>query len=224
MGKTVITGALTAAMRARGIHVGAMKPVASGAVKSASTLISEDASFLMHAAQMPEEERRLVNPYCLEHPLAPLVAAELAHVSMDKDRILQAFHALQQNYPMILVEGVGGISVPLGRGYLVSDMAAEMELPLIIVARPGLGTLNHTVLTVEYARQKGLTVLGVILNKWSGQPDNLVEQTNVDLIAALTGLPVIGRFPALSSLRTNNLVEAANQSIELDYILEKAGV
>lgn len=227
IGKTVITGAIAAALKRRGLPVGVMKPVASGGVRRAGAagLVGEDASFLMAAAGLGEEERSLVNPVCLEPALTPRVAAEQTGVKIDLAVFRQAFDRLRARFSPVLVEGVGGITAPIWQKYLVADMMRDFALPVVVVAHPRLGAINHTVLTVAYARSRGIKVVGVILNGWEEKSAGVLEKTNAALISELTGTPIIGRFPHLETVsvprcQTDGLAQAAEAHIDLDYLLK----
>jgi dethiobiotin synthetase len=194
IGKTVIAGGLAAALKTAGVDVGVMKPIASGGVERKGRVVSEDALFLKSAAQV-DDALDLINPICLRHPLAPSVAAELEGVSIDLRQIDEAFAELRQRHEFIVVEGVGGIAVPICEEMLVADMAQRFQLPLLIVARPNLGTINHTVLTVEFARSYNLEICGIVLNVSQGESKGLAEETNPKELARLTHLPILGTVP-----------------------------
>ncbi|BCV22511.1 dethiobiotin synthase [Moorella sp. Hama-1] len=216
VGKTVITGAIAAALKKRGLTTGVMKPVASGG--------AEDATFLMAAARMPETDSELVNPICLAPPLAPRVATEISEIEIDTSIFFTCYRELRQKYNAVLVEGVGGIAVPIWGRYLVVDLVADFQLPAVVVARPGLGTINHTLLTVDYARRRGINVVGVIINGWDNAAAGVLEHTNVALIEELTGVPVLGKFPYLknidvASARVDGLAEAAEKYLAMEYLL-----
>ena len=201
VGKTVIAAGLAAALKADGVDVGVMKPIASDGVPSSQCrkgvkrrIISEDALCLKHAAQV-DDELDLINPICLSAPLAPSVAAEIEGVSIELERIDDAFNQLNQNHDFMIVEGVGGIAAPICGELLVADMAKRFRLPLLIVARPNLGTINHTVLTAAFARSFNLHPCGVVLNSLRRGSTGLAEETNPKEIARLTHLPIIGIVP-----------------------------
>jgi dethiobiotin synthetase len=201
VGKTVIAAGLAAALKAAGVDVGVMKPIASGGVLSSpgregvkERIISEDALFLKHAAQV-DDELDLINPICFCAPLAPSVAAEIEGVLIELERIDDAFNQLNQNHDFMIVEGVGGIAAPICGDLLVADMALRFRLPLLIVARPNLGTINHTVLTASFARSFNLHPCGVVLNGLRHESKGLAEETNPKEIARLTHLPIIGIVP-----------------------------
>ena len=194
IGKTVVAGGLAAALKAAEVDVGVMKPIASGGVEHRGRIVSEDALFLKRAAQV-DDALDLINPICLRHPLAPSVAAEIEGVSIDPQKIDEAFAELCQKHEFIVVEGVGGIAVPICEEMLVADMTQRFQLPLLIVARPNLGTINHTVLTVEFARSYNLEICGIVLNASQEEPKGLAEKTNPKELERLTNLPILGTVP-----------------------------
>ena len=220
VGKTVIAGGLAASLASIGVDVGVMKPIATGGEELDSTsiavegkisgdatqnhatsvgevnrqLVSEDAIFLKHAAQV-EDSLELINPICLRDPLAPSVASELEGLSIDLTRVDTAFNQLRQIHEFMVVEGVGGLAVPIRDDVLVAHLAARFELPLIIVARPTLGTINHTLLTVEFAQSFNLEIHGIVLNGLRQDMVGLAESTNPAEISRLTNLPILGVVP-----------------------------
>lgn len=228
VGKTVITGAIAAAFQAQGLKVAVMKPVASGGVYSRDgQLISDDADFLMAAARLPESERHLVNPVCLEGALTPAVAAKTAGKVIDIPRIMSAYRQLADSYDVVLVEGVGGIMAPVWEEYLVADLMADLGLPAIVVTRPNLGTINHTALTVAYARQRKLPIAGVIVNRWNQAAASLLETSNIQYIERLTGLPIAGMFPEMPIIEidenlNDNLACLAKIHLDIDLLLTSA--
>jgi dethiobiotin synthetase len=224
----VITGGLAGALRSRGINVGVMKPVASGCtICREGKLLSEDALFTMQAAGIPESEYELVNPYRLEQPLAPRLAAELAGVDIDIEHIRDCYDQLTTRHDFMLVEGAGGITTPLNKNYLVADLIGMLDLPIVVVARPNLGTINHTLLTVEYARQRGLTVAGVIINGYNPAQAGIAEKTNLGLIEELAKVPVLGMVPLAEGMNVfqqqlGNIVELINAHVDIDRLLGKS--
>lgn len=191
VGKTVVAAGLAAAFARGGADVGVMKPVATGAPRSA------DALFLRSAAGS-HDPLETINPVCLPAPLAPAVAARLARRPMDLARIMKAWRALSSTHECMIVEGIGGLLVPLKGRFTVADLARRMNLPLLIVARPTLGTLNHTALTVHAARAAGLTIAGIILNYHAPFRRGLAERTNLRAIGDLAGgVPLLGEIPWL---------------------------
>ncbi len=226
IGKTVITGAIAAALKGRGMDVGVMKPVASGGVANeAGKLAAEDATFLMQAVGIEERERELVNPLCLAPALTPAVAAMLSGVTVDIQTFITSYHKLQKIHDFLIVEGVGGIVAPLWQDYLVADLMTEFALPVIVVARPNLGTINHTVLTVEYGRSRGLPIAGIIMNGWNEAESGILEKSNEEYITRLTGLPILGKFPYTAGIsvpeeKTIGLSQLAEEYLRMDEIVK----
>ena len=129
---------------------------------------------------------------CFRAPVAPSVAAQIERKKIDPERILRSFRTLSQRHRFMIIEGAGGIMVPLAQGYLFLDLAEAMGLPVVLVARPGLGTINHTLLTIEALRSRGLTITGVVINDNQGGRKGLAEATSPAVIRALSGVPIIG--------------------------------
>lgn len=194
VGKTVVTAGLAANLKQRGFNVGIMKPLQSGSEKTERGLVSIDASYAMQVAEI-NDPMEIVSPYRLEPPLAPRIAAEITGVTIDMDKISLAYRKLCERHDLILVEGAGGIMVPITGRFLMADLAILLDLPVLIVARPGLGTVNHTLLTVEYARSRGIQIAGIIINDFDQSKAGPAEKTNPGLIEELSGVPVVGVIP-----------------------------
>ncbi|HRU05264.1 MAG TPA: dethiobiotin synthase [Candidatus Brocadiia bacterium] len=225
VGKTVVTCALAWALRQRGVDVGVMKPVATGAIEQDGRLVSEDALALRESAGVADP-LDLINPLLYRAPLAPIPAAALDGRVVDLDVVRDALHQLRGKHPAMLIEGIGGILVPLVRGYTVADLAAETGLPLLIVARDSLGTVNHTLLTVEAAQRRRIRVLGIVFNNAAGAPDGPAGSAGRQEILAETGLPDLGRIPHLRPLPPGGaagLAAACAASLRLDTILTAIG-
>lgn len=199
VGKTWMAAGLTAALRRRGLDAVYFKPVQSGCPKERGLLIPTDARFARELAGLKEPLERLT-PIALRLPLAPGVAADKEGVPVDLERIAASYRDLAGRYKFLVVEGAGGLYVPLiGLEFLVLDLIRWLGLPLVVVARAGLGTINHTALTVLAAKGAGIPVAGVILNRYPETP-GLAEQTNPQVIQALTGVPILGRVPEVADL------------------------
>ena len=229
IGKTVVSGALAAAMQYRGYKTGVYNPAASGCVNnSAGKLISTDAEFLLHCAGLQMEEHDKVVPYVLKDALAPAEASRLAGVKIEPRVMLAGARQMLSNHQISIVEGVGGISAPLTENYLVKDFFRDLQLPLVIVVKAVLGNVNHAVLTTEYARVHGLQVLGLIVNGWDEKTAGSLEKSNLYYYEKLTGLPILGKLPVLSQellqeFDRRALAEITEANIYIDKILSLAG-
>jgi dethiobiotin synthetase len=185
VGKSVVAAATCAALAARGERVAAFKPVVTGIDEEPGEL-GRDHELLAAAAnagQSPEE----VAPYRFGPPVSPHLAAELAGVRIEPAELVAAARA----HDLVVCEGVGGVLVPITAGYLVRDLAVDLHLPVVIAARPGLGTINHTLLTVEAARAGGLTVAGVVMTPWPEDPTPM-QRSNRATVERLGDVRVSG--------------------------------
>jgi len=194
VGKTFIAAGLIKAMKEQGINVCPMKPVESGCSIKKGELVPEDAVRLIKVSGV-NETLDAVNPYRLKHALAPSVAAEIEGVKIHRKKIVNAYYRLLKKYDITIVEGAGGIMVPVYKKYLFLNLAMDLNLPLVVVSRPGLGTINHTLLTIDVARSRGLNILGVIINYADKAERGFSERTNPEVIKKLGRVPLLGIVP-----------------------------
>lgn len=207
VGKTWIAAGLTAVLRRWGLAACYFKPVQSGCPEENGRLIPTDALFAKELAGL-DEPLELLTPITLRLPLAPGVAAVREGVKVDLERISQARKELAGRYNILVTEGAGGLYVPLtATNFLVLDMVRWLRLPLIVVARAGLGTINHTALTVKAAQHTGLPVAGVVINRYPERP-SLAEETNPEVIAAITETPILGKVPEIQDISSKDGKEA----------------
>jgi len=193
VGKTVIAGGIAGALYRRRVNVGVMKPISSGD--------RQDAHFLMKSFPC-HDPLNLINPIHLKLPLAPLPAAHLLKQKIPLQKISQAFRQLTRRHPYMIVEGMGGILVPIQKNYFVIDLVKQLKLPVLIVARATLGTLNHTLLTVQALQAKKIPMVGIVLNGADPQHRDLAIRTNVQTLRAVSNVPILGMFPRIHGLDT----------------------
>ena len=198
VGKTVIAAALGSALRGRGVDVGVMKPIASGGAPSLDAL-------MLKKAAATDDDLELINPICLTEPLAPSIAAEIDGVEIDLDAIRRARDELGRRHDVMIVEGIGGWLVPICEGVTSADIAVEFGLPVLIVARPGLGTINHTLLTLEAVRRRSLPVLGVVINRFNAAAATVAERTNPDQIERYGRVKVLAVVPDIQEVQTGDV-------------------
>lgn len=191
VGKTLVGAALARFLKNRGLDVGVMKPAETG-VDDPSGL-GPDGALLQWAAGS-RDCSDLISPYRLRQPLAPAMAAKHDGVRIDLEHLLKSASQLASNHDFLIVEGAGGLMVPLAGGYLMADLAAALGLPVLVVARPSLGTINHTLLTVFAARGMELPLAGVIINNMPAQPD-AAEAEAPHAIGSLASADLLGVFP-----------------------------
>ena len=184
VGKTVVTAAIALAARAHGRSVAPLKPAQTGEPPVG------DAEFVAALIGL-EEPVEAIRPYSLAASLAPAVAASLEGVRLDPRVVADAYAALAARHDLVVVEAAGGALVPFSDGVDMAALASMLGLPVVVAARPGLGTLNHTLLTLEALHRRGLTVLGVVISGYPGDP-GLDALTNPSTLARLTPLPLLG--------------------------------
>jgi dethiobiotin synthetase len=192
VGKTFVAAALVAALKRAGVDVGVMKPIASGCRRIRGELVPDDARELLAAAKCddPLEE---VSPVRFAAPLGPSVAARSERRGIRLTSITSAYRRLRGRHDFMVVEGIGGLAVPLSKKADVAELARRMGLPLLVVAADRLGVLNHTLLTLDYARERGLELLGVVLSR-AGRGRDPSCATNAAELARL-GVPILARVP-----------------------------
>ncbi len=191
VGKTVVAGALAILHRRQGWRVGVFKPVATGGrIKVAVGNISPDTEFLAWAADT-HHHLSTITPATYVQPLAPLVAGRMSGTPVDLDEVVRRYNLIAADSDLMIVEGIGGLLVPIAETVSVLDLAEAMALPLLVVARPGLGTINHTLLTVQAAWTRGLTVAGIVVNRYVPSSPDLAYETNPGVLAEQTGLPIV---------------------------------
>lgn len=189
VGKTIVTAAIAWNLKQAGRKIAVMKPVQTGTIISGPTdlefvqsLIGEDSPIDTSC------------PYMFPDPVAPLVASMLTGERIDINRIKDSYSNLSEQNETVIVEGAGGLLVPILEDYFMSDLALELNIPIVIVSRPNLGTLNHTLLTLESAKRKGLEIAGIVISNYPWDP-GIPEQTNPELLLSMTGENILGILP-----------------------------
>jgi dethiobiotin synthetase len=184
VGKTVVAAAIARTLAAEGRRVAVFKPAVTGLDEGVET----DHALLRRASGSDQSDDEIA-PYRYGPPASPHLAAAMAGEEIDPEGLRRAASAAAEGAEAIVCEGVGGLLVPLSPGYLVRDLAADLGYPLVVVAGPGLGTINHTLLTVEAARSAGLEVAAVVLNPWPDEPSE-IERSNRETVASLAEVEV----------------------------------
>lgn len=228
VGKTIVTAGLISLFIDRGFDVGVMKPIETGCLRRNGRFTPKDAT-LLKAVSGSEDDLSLINPYRFSKPLAPLIAAEMDHKKIELEKISSAYRRLRKNHDLIFVEGAGGLLVPLTRKSTNLDLIMKLNLPLIVVVGSRLGAINHTLLTLNCAKEKGVKIIGLLINQPTFNPSlskNLVEKTNPRLIRYFTEVPILGTFPYIPSIsKTYNLrsflIKTLKGIIDLEKIRTK---
>ncbi|NKB82714.1 MAG: dethiobiotin synthase [Nitrospirales bacterium] len=193
VGKTVITGTLACGLQRRGIRTGVMKPIETG-VKDGEDVGSDTQR--LQALCMPQEPLSLLAPYRFQHALSPLAAARLAKRSIEIDTIVSAFHTLRAQCDCLLVEGIGGVMVPLTPTQDFRDLMAALNLPCVIVSHATLGAVNHVLLTIQALETRNIPITAIVLNcpsKYEKHPETHQAITStVEQVKEFADAPVFG--------------------------------
>jgi len=193
VGKTVVAAA---ALRYLGGHVRAapMKPVQTGAVRAAGRLRAPDLDVCLEAAGLApgEEELRLMNPYAYEPACSPHLAGRLSGRHPQISHIVECARSLLSDYEALVVEGAGGVLVPLDESHTMLDLMKAMGMPVVLVARAGLGTINHCLLSLEALRCAGLEALGVLFNRTAHGAEDFISRDNPAAVERFGRVPVLG--------------------------------
>lgn len=228
VGKTIVSAAIIRALVKNGIKVGVMKPVETGCARTEirgenESLIPSDGMFLKEMAEM-DDAIDLIVPVRYEHPLAPMVAADLENRPVDLDRIYRTYHILSEKYEFMIVEGAGGLLVPITRiknkkkkAYYMSDLIKDLKIPMIIVTRPVLGTINHTLLTINESIREGINVVGIVINYSYKAENNAAEKTNPDVLRELCPVPILGILPYVEDIKLKS-IEKLSDFIDLSVL------
>ncbi len=211
VGKTVATLTIGALLKARGFDVGVFKPVQSGV---------GDAEFLKRHLGISDTLRE-INPYFAKEPLSPHLAFARAGIKIAPGAIVGAHRQLQARHDVLLVEGAGGLLVPITNKYQMADLARDIDAELIIVARLGLGTINHTLLTINEARRRGIKIAGVIFSDASGGRKGIPEKTNPAFIREFSGVPVLGIIPRLKKFDAAFVIRSCAGKVDIRPLLKR---
>jgi dethiobiotin synthetase len=221
VGKTVVSAGLMYLLLAEKHKSAYFKPVASGAVVVNGVAEAIDAEFVRTASGFIEK-RENMTPFVFKNEMAPHLAARWEHRPIKVDLIKKRLQYLKGHYEWIITEGAGGLAVPLNdEGYMQYDLIRELGFSCLLVARAGLGTINHTLLTICFARSAGLKIKGIVINGGTG---SLLERDNVETITKLAGVSSVITLPALTGVdtekgQTGNLQEVFEKTIVIDEIM-----
>lgn len=213
VGKTFVACAIVRALKAHGVDVGVMKPVETGC---GDDLIPADALSLKEAAGVADDISEIC-PFRYKAPLAPSSCAEIEGRSFDIEQVRATYHALASRHRLMVVEGAGGLLVPLTPQQVIADLMKILNLPVVIVARTRLGTINHTLLTVSSARQAGIDVAGIIMNAADDGEWGETEEWGGREIERRAGVPLLGTIPHAPAA-----VQAASR-LDIKGLLAKSG-
>lgn len=194
MGKTVVASAIAVVLRRRHVAVGVCKPIASGCRHERERLVSPDAEALAHFADC-RATLDMINPVRYRAPLAPAVAAERTERPVDHSAIADSLRRLDADHDVMLIEGIGGLMVPIDAKQTVLDLAKWLGYPVLVVTRADLGTLNHTAMTCSLIRSAKLRLAGLVINQYNPDTPDLAESTNPLWLARQNDTTVLATVP-----------------------------
>ncbi|MGY5149166.1 MAG: dethiobiotin synthase [Candidatus Nitrosopumilus sp. bin_68KS] len=216
VGKTYVTAGLSVTLRKMGIDVGVMKPFAAGNAQKKG-FKSEDVEILSKAAQVNDPEN-LMNPQFFPIPASPYTAWKTLKIKPKINSVLTNFKKLSKLHSMLLVEGMGGLMTPILKDYFVADLIKDMKIPTVIVTRTRVGTVNHTIMTVDMCKKYKIPIKGIIINNFDSDGYKTKELTR-DL-KNLTGVPIIGVIPFIRDMSDSSMYEIFKKNLSMKLILK----
>lgn len=226
VGKTVVTASILAWLHAQGFSAGVMKPIETGVDSECSSPANSDALFLMECGNV-EDDLAEVSPIRLKPAASPFQAALIESRTLQPESILSAYRTLSEKYDWILVEGVGGVQVPITHDYRVVDLIRDLDLSTVVVARYQVGTLNHTLMTLDALKHKSISVRGVVFNQTVPEAPDFIEQGQPRLIEDLSEARVLGTFPYIENLDTQSFtperLKALEASVDFSGLIQPGG-
>lgn len=220
VGKTVVTAGLMHVLRRNGYNAAYFKAALSGALEIEGKLIPGDTKLVSEVSKLKEAYEN-ITPYVYKAAVSPHLAAKLESNPIDLDIVREKYAYLKKKYDFIIAEGSGGIVCPLiddERGlYTLENLIKDLNMDVIIVAMAGLGTINHTVITVKYIEALGIKIKGIIINNYK---EDFLCDNNIKMIEKLTKVPIIGKFKSIENLE-DNMIEAIRTNAEKTFKIEK---
>ena len=200
VGKSLFSAILALSFFNQGKKVCISKPIQTGSPK--------DSDFLK---ELTGNEIPVFNTYSFSLPAAPLVSAEYEKKEIDVNKIISEIKNLEKEFDCVIVEGIGGIAVPVKNNYLVADLIKDLNYPVIIVARPSLGTINHSVLTIEFAKQKNLNLLGFVISNYEESIKDIAVKTAPNVISEITKVKCLAKITKVKELSYKSINSMARE-------------
>ncbi len=217
VGKTFVTAGLIYKLKENGYNAIAFKPIQSGGILSddKKALIPPDIKYIKEICDI-EDEYSHMNTYCLKEEVSPHLAAIIENKNISKEKIINHYKSLLANYDYVIVEGAGGIVVPLiDNDYFIYDLIKDLNLDVLIVAKAGVGTINHTTLTAEFLKQKNIKSKGIVINQYN---DKFYEKDNIKVISKLTKLDIVHKIKNIEKPTVEN-IKSEYRNLDLGKIL-----
>lgn len=222
VGKTVVSAGIMYLLRSKGYNASYFKAALSGAIREKEKLVPGDSRFVKELSGLCEEYC-YITPYIYETPVSPHLAGRIEKNPLKKEKVIDTFNKLKSKYDYIVAEGAGGIFVPLNdEGYMMPDLIKDLNMEVILVSRAGVGTINHTTLSVKALENMNIKVRGIIINGFD--KNEISHRDNVEIIKKLNNVPILGIIQKISNvnvekLEFGTLKEEFEDKIKLDEIL-----
>lgn len=219
VGKTFTTAALAALMQSLGYKTGVYKPFQCGAIEKNGFMMAPDLAYIKQIDAFVDT----ASTYLMKTNSSPMLAAEIDNLHIDFNNITRDYKMLKEKCELVITEGVGGLCVPITNSYLMSDLVKFLNLPLIIIAKPDLGTINHTLLTINHAKQQGLDIRGIIINKYPQGTDDISIRTVPRLIEEYSDAKVIGIIKDIENIQflaPSAMIDIILNSVDVEKIFQ----
>ncbi|MDP7638366.1 MAG: dethiobiotin synthase [Candidatus Hydrogenedentes bacterium] len=205
IGKTIVTAGLLRVLRKQGVNACSMKPIQTGALPGPGGLDAIDLTFHHKAAEMKvaRKEYDVMAPCCYEPECSPHLAGRMAGEYPDMEKIVSCYRQLVERYDLALVEGAGGVYCPIDESQTMLDLMARLKLPVVLTARRGLGTINHSLLSINAIRNRGLELLGVVFNESEDIERDYIRKDNVGAVEKFGDVAILGDIDYLATLESD---------------------
>lgn len=219
VGKTFVTAALAALMQSLGYKTGVYKPFQSGAEEKNGFLMAPDLAYVKKIDAFVDT----ACSYLMKPATAPSLAAEIDKIHIDMNLIARDYKTLNEKCELVITEGAGGLCVPVAPKLLTSDIVKFLNLPIVIITRPDLGTINHTLLTINYAKEQGIDVRGVIINRYPQGTNDIAIRTAPRLIEEYSDAKILGIIKDvenINNLAPSTMIDVVLNSIDIEKIFK----
>lgn len=214
IGKTFISGAITYKLKKHNENVIPYKPVQSGGVYENNELVPPDIKYIKDICDL-DIDYNTMNTYCLKTEVSPHLACNIENVYINKENIINHYNKLLKIYDYVVVEGAGGIVVPITNDYFVYDLIKDLNLDVVIVASASVGTINHSVLTYEFLKSKNIKCRGIFINNYNNK---FYEDDNIKMIEKITNLKVLGILNKIKEFNKESICKEYDK-LDLENII-----
>ncbi len=218
VGKTIASGALLSWLKSKSINASYLKPVSTDGKQVGDRLVSPDAIWVRKSCGLESQVEEL-NPVCWTYPLSPLASARLERGEVTWDTILQRVENSLNGQAFTVCEGAGGVLVPLCQGKTILDLMVSLDFPVLLVARPDLGTINHTLLSIQAIVSRGLEIVGFVFSGMQMEfGPNQLSSTNSHLIEEYSGVSFLGQLPWMDELDADTMAHAVDEHFDHEFL------